>query len=95
MQDCPYCSTSMEDYATVCPGCGAIRGETVSKTWFVGWSDIFLLFSAWSIFLYGVYWILNWIFGLPFIFWILSLFILSCWIYKNCYNTSERTNWHR
>ena len=24
-QACPYCSTEMESYATVCPGCGAER----------------------------------------------------------------------
>ena len=23
MQNCPHCSTGMEDYATICPGCGA------------------------------------------------------------------------
>ena len=25
MQNCPHCSTSREDYATVCPGCEAER----------------------------------------------------------------------
>ena len=25
MQNCPHCSTLMEDYATVCPGCQAER----------------------------------------------------------------------
>lgn len=28
MQNCPHCSTLMEDYATVCPGCQAER-ETI------------------------------------------------------------------
>ena len=36
MQNCPYCSTSMEDYATVCPGCGAekiLTSPEVSFRW--------------------------------------------------------------
>ena len=28
MQNCPHCSTRMEDYASVCPGCEAER-ETI------------------------------------------------------------------
>ena len=30
MQNCPHCSTSMENYATVCPGCGAEKRTELS-----------------------------------------------------------------
>ena len=29
--ECPHCSTYMEDYATVCPGCGADRVLVVTE----------------------------------------------------------------
>ena len=30
MQNCPHCSTSMEIYATVCPGCGSEKRTELS-----------------------------------------------------------------
>ena len=47
MQNCPHCSTRMEDYAIVCPGCEAkesipLPGEPFS---FVKFSKYFACFS--------------------------------------------------
>ena len=28
MEQCPYCSTYIEDFATICPGCSAEKVET-------------------------------------------------------------------
>ena len=30
MQNCPHCSTAMESYATICPGCGAKKNTEYS-----------------------------------------------------------------
>ena len=91
---CAHCSTVMESYATVCPGCGATK-ETIITTEFVGFGSIIGGILSWGILTYGIYWILNWMFGLPFLVWILGMVFISYVSYRHRYNTVNNYIWHR
>ena len=94
MIECAHCSTLMEDYATTCPGCWATK-ETIRTTHFIGWGSIIGTLLAWGIPTYGIYWILNWMFGLPFLFWILAQAFMGWALYRQRYETKETYFWHR
>ena len=61
---------------------------------FVNFSIIGTLL-AWGIPTYGIYWILNWMFGLPFLFWILAQAFMGWALYRQRYEAKETYIWHR
>ena len=90
MQNCPHCSTAMESYATICPGCGAKKNTEYS--YYFNWLG-FLIGLPISLVLAVI---IELIFDLPSFIALLLLIVfvaITFMLAKN--NTREHNTWYR